>query len=290
MRLLQLTHQTLYNCPYPSGAHHIDSMTYDFGWNGTRHVVIPDVRGLPSLDHALFLIKATDFHTGQMFHLFDERVFMPKLYWFYEDPAGRIHHSGLWFIHFLVLVALGKAFNGSKNTGNTPPGADLFAKAYMMLPDYCYLWKEPCLAGEILCSIALYLQSIDWRTSAHNMVRSLLPRKEKCIKEIKLLIELQISQAQRILLVHGFHTNMNPEPTDTAEQARRRNIWWTVFILERRTSVLLGVPLGIRDQDIFTPLPNFPESQSQTDAAIIHVKLSKAFGQVVDSKLISSSR
>lgn len=145
-------------------------MTYDFGWNGLRHEVIPDIRGLPSLDHALFLIKATEFHTGQMFHLFDAKTFMPQLYWFYEDPANRIGDSGLWFIHFMVLVALGKALSGSKNIGNVPPGADLFAKAFMMLPDYCFLWKEPYTASEILCSIALYLQSIDWRTSAHNMV------------------------------------------------------------------------------------------------------------------------
>lgn len=51
-------------------------------------------------------------------------------------------------------------------------------------------------------------------------------------------------------------------------------------------SVLLGVPLAIRDQDIFTPLPNFPESQFQTKAATIHVKLTKVFGQVVDSESI----
>lgn len=212
---------------------------------------------------------------------------MSQLYWFYEDPAERIHLAGLWFIHFLVLVALGKAFNGSKNTGNTPPGADLFTKAFMMLPDYCYLWKEPCIAAEILCSMALYLQSIDWRTSAHNLVNHFPPN--TTIYDTKILIEMQISQAQRILLVHGFHMSMNPDPTDTEEKSRRRDIWWTVFVLERRMSVLMGIPLSIRDQDIFTPLPNFPESGSRTEAAIIHVKLSKAFGQVVDSKLRNSS-
>lgn len=174
-----MTHQNLYNSPCPNGAHHVDSMTYDFGWNGIRHAIIPNIRGLPSLDHALFLIKATEFHTSPMFHLFDEKTFMAKLYWFYEDPVERVHLSGLWFIHLLVLLALGKAFHGSKGTGNTPPGADLFARAFMLLPDYCYLWKEPCIAGELLSSIALYLQSIDWRTSAHNMVRSSRSRNAK---------------------------------------------------------------------------------------------------------------
>lgn len=170
MRLLHLMHQAIYKCPFPSASHPIDSVIYDLGWNGLRSSVIPDICGLPSLDHAMFLINATKFHTEPIFSLFDEATFFPRLYWFYENPAGNIHTSRLWLIHFLVLAALGKAFVGTKGNGNTPPGAELFTKAFMLLPDYCYLWTDPSSAGEILCSMALYLQCIDWRTSAHNMV------------------------------------------------------------------------------------------------------------------------
>lgn len=170
MRLLHLMHQAIYKCPFPSAVHPLDSVTYDLGWNGLRSPVVPDIRGLPSLDHALFLINATKFHTEPIFFLFDEPTFLPRLYWFYENPAENIHTAGLWFIHFLVLTALGKAIVGSKGNGNTPPGAELFTKAFILLPDYCYLWTDPSNAGEILCSVALYLQCIDWRISAHNMV------------------------------------------------------------------------------------------------------------------------
>lgn len=145
-------------------------MTYDLQWDGLRSPAIPDVRGLPSLDHALFLINAAKFHTGQMFHLFDEATFLPSLYSFYENPVENIHKAGLWFAHFLVIIALGKAVVGAKNHGNTPPGAEYFRTAFMTLPDYSFLWKDPCTSAEILCAFALYLQSIDWRTSAHNMV------------------------------------------------------------------------------------------------------------------------
>ena len=156
-------------------------MTYDLQWNGLRSQVIPDIRGLPSLDHALFLINATKFHTGQIFHLFDESMFMTKLYEFYENPAENINDTGLWLIHFLVIIALGKAFIGAKNRGTTPPGAEFFRKAFMMLPDYSFLWKDPCTSAEILCAFALYLQSIDWRTSAHNMVSLLIKKPAICI-------------------------------------------------------------------------------------------------------------
>ncbi|KAL2813207.1 fungal-specific transcription factor domain-containing protein [Aspergillus cavernicola] len=259
IRLLHLTHQALYKCPFPSAAHHIDSMTYDLQWNGLRSPIIPDIRGLPSLDQALFLINAAKFHTGQIFHLFDEPTFMAQLHHFYENPRENIHAKGVWFTHFLVIIALGKVFIGAKNRGTTPPGAEFFTPAFMMLPDYSFLWKDPFTSAELLCSMALYLQSIDWRVSAHNM----------------------ISQALRILQVHGYHTNVS-EFNDPKDLVRCQSIWWTVYILERQLSVLLGVPLGISDNDISTSLPNYPNSLIKTVTTAIHVKLSQAFSQVVN--------
>lgn len=135
-----------------------------------RSQAVPDIRGLPAIDHALFLINATKFHTGEIFHLFDETKFMDQLYRFYENPVENVHTAGLWLPHFLVIIALGKAFVGAQTRGNVPPGCEYFRAALMMLPDYSLLWKEPSTSAEILCAFALYLQSIDWRTSAHNMV------------------------------------------------------------------------------------------------------------------------
>lgn len=170
VRLLNLTHEALYDCPFPSTAHHVDSMIYDLEWNGLRSQAIPDIHGLPERDHALFLINATKFHTGQTFHLFDDTKFMEQFHFFYESPAENIAKVGLWLPHFLVIIALGKAFVGAQTQGNLPPGSELFRAAFMMLPDYSFLWKDPCTSAEVLCAFALYLQSIDWRTSAHNMV------------------------------------------------------------------------------------------------------------------------
>ncbi|KAL4757494.1 uncharacterized protein BDW70DRAFT_163519 [Aspergillus foveolatus] len=82
IRLLHLTHQALYKCPFPNAAHHVDTMTCSLPWNGLRSAIVADIRGLPSLDHALFLINATKFPTGQMFHLFDEDRFMSQLHQF----------------------------------------------------------------------------------------------------------------------------------------------------------------------------------------------------------------
>ncbi|KAL4911718.1 fungal-specific transcription factor domain-containing protein [Aspergillus aurantiobrunneus] len=260
IRLLHLTHQALYKCPFPSAAHHVDTMTYSLRWNGLRSPVIPDIRRLPSLDHALFLTNATKFHTGQIFHLFDEEKFMANLHHFYGNPGGYIHAQDLWITHFLVIMALGKAFIGAENNGTTPPGAEYFTTAFMMLPDYSFLWKDPCTSAEVLSSMALYLQSIDWRTSAHNL----------------------IGQALRMLQVHGYHTNVSGV-TNEKDLLRYQNVWWTVYVLERQISVLLGVPLGINDADVTASLPHYPEAQLKTATVAIHVKLSRAFSQVVNA-------
>ncbi|OJJ59112.1 hypothetical protein ASPSYDRAFT_89830 [Aspergillus sydowii CBS 593.65] len=260
IRLLHLTHQALYKCPFPSAAHHIDTMTYSLQWNGLRSPVIPDIRGLPSLDHALFLVNATKFRTGQIFHLFDEPRFMAQLHQFYNDPCNPSHTDSLWFIHFLVIMALGKAFIGEKNRGTSPPGAEYFTRAFMMLPDYSFMWKDPCTSAELLCAMALYLQSIDWRTSAHNL----------------------IGQALRIMQVHGYHTNVSGV-TNSKDLIRCQNIWWTVYVLERQISVLLGVPLAINDSDITASLPNDADSLARSLTIAIHVKLSQAFSQVVNA-------
>ncbi|CAI7628261.1 unnamed protein product [Penicillium palitans] len=252
VRLLNLTHEALYKCPFPSTAHHIDSVIYDLKWNGMRSQAVPDIQGLPAIDHALFLINATKFHTGQIFHLFDEANFTDQLYRFYENPVENVHTAGLWLPHFLVIIALGKAFVGARNRGNMPPGCEFFRAALMMLPDYSLLWKEPSTSAEILCAFALYLQSIDWRTSAHNMV-------------------------------HGYHTDLSTRFTNEQGLVRCQNIWWTVYILERQISVLMGTPLSISDNDINTSLPLFPDSPLKTATLLIHVKLSKAFSRIVNA-------
>lgn len=95
---------------------------------------------------------------------------MPQLYESYQNPAEKIHTSGLWFVHFLVIIALGKGLVETNTKGNLPPGGDLFKRAFLVLLDYCFLWRDPSASTELLCSMVVYFQCIDWRTFAHNMV------------------------------------------------------------------------------------------------------------------------
>lgn len=94
----------------------------------------------------------------------------------------------------------------------------------------------------------------------------------------------KIGQALRILIVHGYHTNIPLETLGAQAIQRSRNVWWTAYILECQMSVLMGVPLGIRNNEISSPLHFFPSSPHVAATVFIHVKLSQALGEVSNSE------
>lgn len=68
----------------------------------------------------------------------------------------------------------------------------------------------------------------------------------------------------------------------TAE--RRREAWWTVYILDRQMSSLLGCPVAFPDEDVSTRLPSFGGSIQTSLALSIHVKLCKAATNILQSE------
>lgn len=64
---------------------------------------------------------------------------------------------------------------------------------------------------------------------------------------------------------------------------RCRNVWWTVYVLDRQMSSLMGLPLAIQDEDISAAIPTFPGSPQKTLAIKIHVKLSRVLSQILNS-------
>jgi hypothetical protein len=130
-----------------------------------------DVSGLPSLDLSLYYVQSVKFRTHPLFFLFDEQEFTASLRQFYKAPMRQAQAKPLWFIHYLVIMALGKALVTDARTAGAQdaitPGSRLLTRALRLLPDVSYLCSEPIKATEILCSIALYLQSTDHRCAAH---------------------------------------------------------------------------------------------------------------------------
>ncbi|KAJ5141611.1 hypothetical protein N7526_002606 [Penicillium atrosanguineum] len=256
-RVLSLTHEHIYQEPLPTGALLFDGATYDLGWDGLRTAQNADTPAVPTFDHAIYLINTVKFRCGQLYHLFDETEFMRNLHEFYTEPKPNATGS-LWYIHFLLIIAFGKGFVKHKQQGTKPAGAELFVNALQLLPDVSVLHQEPIESTEILCCVALYLQALDFRSSAHNY----------------------IGQAMRMAMAEGMHIQMPIEYLGENLVQRCRKIWWTVYILDREMTSLMGLPQTLNDDHVNAHLPAFPYSIQRTAAIGMHIKLSRIIAEI----------
>nr|POF01397.1 putative transcriptional regulatory protein c3c7.04 [Quercus suber] len=250
-RVLTMAHETACGECLPALNLLFEGSTYDLKWDGRRSNAGIDTTGLPTSDFAMFLINAVKFHCGQLFHVFDERNFMNHFKKFYEKPDNDHDRPILWYIHYLLILALGKAFMARTGTGRHPPGVDSFVQAMQLMPDIIFLCTDPLPAIEVLCCASIYLQCLDMRSAAWNL----------------------IGQAMRICLEQGMHIDASNYLLSDETTERRREAWWTTYILDRQMSALLGVPTSIPDHEVTALLPSFAGSVHKSSALNVHVKL-----------------
>jgi proline utilization trans-activator len=79
----------------------------------------------------------------------------------------------------------------------------------------------------------------------------------------------QIGQAMRIGQANGLHTDM-----------RCRKIWWTVCLLDRQMTSLMGIPQSIRTYEITCQLPDFVESAHRRAALQMQISLSHVYADI----------
>ena len=147
---------------------------YNIDWSrdGSEALTAPRV-GLPTLDHAIYLISTVKFNLGQLFHLFDEEELMESCYKLYDAQPDISPRMNLCYAHFYFVVALGQALQSQQRREKLPYGYDLFYCTFQNLPTMGVLMQKPVLAIEILCCAALYLHCIDHRHYAYIIVRKL---------------------------------------------------------------------------------------------------------------------
>ncbi len=168
-----MTHKSPRARRLPRDAMYVEGDAYKLPYENLFAFAQSDISGLPSLDLSLYYVESVKFRTHPLFFLFDEQDFTASLRHFYKSPMAYAHAKPLWFIHYLVIMSLGRALVTDGRTGWShdpdPPGPKLLTRALRFLPDMSYLSirSDPVQATEILCSIALHLQSIDHRSAAH---------------------------------------------------------------------------------------------------------------------------
>ncbi|KAF9770937.1 hypothetical protein IL306_011408 [Fusarium sp. DS 682] len=238
-----------------------EGKVFDLRWDGTRKLTtqdIPDMSTLPTKDFALYLINSVKFHCGWLYSLFDEDIFMERFRQFHEHPVEYSRTESLWFIHYLLVLAFGKAFVVQSTKSRRPPGGDFFIQAMKLMPDFTFFECDIIEELQALCCAALYLQCVDRIQEAYRLVCSAL----------------------RHGLEHGIHTEMQSDALDPAYVQRCRHMFWTLYILERQLISLLGLPLSIADETISARFPDFPGQPQKLEALKIHVDFCRVLAKI----------
>ena len=88
----------------------------------------------------------------------------------------------------------------------------------------------------------------------------------------------------RMAMAEGMHTQMPVEYLGEKMVQRCRKIWWTVYILDREMTSLMGLPQSLSDDHVNTLLPAFPGSVQRTATIGIHIKVSRIIAEINSSK------
>lgn len=105
-----------------------------------------------------------------MLLLVEEEAFLPHLHEFYEEGLEKAKAEPLWFVQYLLVIALAKAFLATPANPKSPPGATFFQRAMSLMPDFLGLHRQPNLGIQILLLAGLYLVSVDMKDAAYAYV------------------------------------------------------------------------------------------------------------------------
>ncbi|EHA25292.1 hypothetical protein ASPNIDRAFT_186207 [Aspergillus niger ATCC 1015] len=242
-----------------------DGDLYPIHWTPMSVNEHPDVSNLPSMDYALYLFNTVKFHLGHNFRLLDEANFVHHTQQFYRgDAAKEASNNRLWFVQFLLVLAFGNAFllpMGYRSSGDNkePPGAKFFVRAVSLMPDPTTLSRSGFVAIEVLALTGLYLYCIDHRSSAYSY----------------------IGHAIRIAQMDGMHTQLPEDELGAETVARSRDLWWTLYVLDRHISSSVGASMTLQDSDI-TTLLDPPGTTTQSNATLgLLVRLSHLLSYIL---------
>ena len=256
----------------------LEGDVYALQWRDAAPNDPPDISGLPSIDQALYLFNTVKFHLGQIYRFFDdEETFVRHVREFYQgDAVVKASECRLWFVQFLLVLAFGNAFLSRSRGTNDPPGSKFFVRATSLMPDLASLWEDSLLAIEVLAMMGLYRYSIDYRESAHVYVSNTLLHSSLANDSA------QVGQAIRIAQLGGLHTQLPEEELGSRTLTRCRNLWWTLYIMDRHFSSSVGIPMTTHDCDISTLV-----DPSQQDTTLsLQVKLSRMLSTILASKWV----
>ncbi|KAH6658848.1 Zn(II)2Cys6 transcription factor [Plectosphaerella plurivora] len=235
---------------------------YPMTWKQVPEDEPPDISGLPSIDHALYLFNTAKFHLGQQYRFFQDGSFEAQIHTFYRgDARAQAATSRIWFVQFLVVLAFGSAFLSKAQQPGEAPGSKYFVRAMSLLPPTASIWKGSLLACETLALVGLYFYSTNHRETAL----------------------LYVGQALRIAQLEGIHTQLPEDELGRETVQRCRSLWCTIWIMDRHISTSLGLSMSTADCD-FSGITGEPAIEKEEDTVLIlQAKLSQLNWEILQT-------
>ena len=149
---------------------------YSVDWEHYPADQPPDISGLPSFDHAVYLYNTAKFYLGQHYRFLEDENFVNHIAdLYYGDTRRKAAEDRGWYAQFLITLAFGTAFvSQSRRNPTEPPGKRFFVRGMSLLPHVNQIWRQSLQAIETYALAALYLYSVDNREAAVLTVRLLL--------------------------------------------------------------------------------------------------------------------
>ncbi|KAJ5728754.1 uncharacterized protein N7483_003262 [Penicillium malachiteum] len=188
---------------------------------------------LPSVKEGYQLLDTVILYLGDAQHYFDARDLSDQLMVFYRNNFDEIQRTSLWYLHILLVFAIGKLLRGDLDGTAGPPGYDLFKEALRLLPGISEIRAHGVAGIEILALVAVYYQNID--------------RKDDAASHIGL--------AFRLALLHKLYRKSTLNQLHPSQATHANRIWWTVQMHDKRLTIATGCPLSLDDKMIASGLP-----------------------------------
>jgi hypothetical protein len=93
----------------------------------------------------------------------------------------------------------------------------------------------------------------------------------------------QVGHAIRIAQMEGMHTQLPEDVLGSSTVVRCRNIWWSLYIMDRQFSPSLGLPMTTQDSDIST-LINPQVSDPRDVTFSLQVRITRMLSFIISGK------
>ncbi|RTE84184.1 hypothetical protein BHE90_001326 [Fusarium euwallaceae] len=198
------------------------------------------VDSLPPKSVADFLLSVCIKHGVDIFFYFDQAQAIDELDQFYSNPTSPLRSDPSFVCLILGIFALGSHWTPLERPSNSPPtlqteecdpGHVFFRQAKLLVPD---IIERSCLRSIQACFLlGVYLMPLSAVGSSY----------------------IYMGLALRKALAFDLHQSSDDQMLDRREREVRRRLWWSIYSLERCTTIKLNRPRSVDAAIIKTPLP-----------------------------------